>query len=380
MAEPLRILLIVPRGASVFAATLAAIAEFRGPARLFQVHWNEQITPAKLTELLAWRPDGVLCPAHPDLVATFARRKLPCVFMSWREADVRGLPHGVEIDEPGIGAVAADHLVGCGFTHLATIGWNLGRAEGRHASFIRTLADRGRTCATLELPTGVYIEPCRARVSRWLKQLPKPVGIFTGDDWVSFHLVEIALAAGMAVPDQIAVLGAADEQALCRLAACTLSSVAVPYRELGEAACARLMRRLRGERTSAAPLILKPHGVVSRRSTEVLAVDDAAVAGAMRFIRAHASDPIRVSDVVAASQVGRRSLEHRFRSVLGRTILDEIQRAHVEVAKRLLMHGDHGLVQVALGSGFNDPSRLNQVFRAHLGQSPGEFRRKRQAP
>ena len=62
---------------------------------------------------------------------------------------------------------------------------------------------------------------------------------------------------------------------------------------------------------------IAPKGVIARRSTYVFAVDDEDVAAAMRFIRQHACEGIKVDDVLSVVPLSRTALERRFSQVGG---------------------------------------------------------------
>ena len=72
--------------------------------------------------------------------------------------------------------------------------------------------------------------------------------------------------------------------------------------------------------------MMNPIRVVSRLSTDVIAVEDDEVAAALRIIEEKARQPIGVGDVVASVALSRRALEIRFQNALGRSIREEIQR------------------------------------------------------
>jgi LacI family transcriptional regulator len=95
----------------------------------------------------------------------------------------------------------------------------------------------------------------------------------------------------------------------------------------------------------------------------VLALDDAEVAAAVRFIRDHAHEPIQVRDVLDAVPVSRRTLERRVRAALGRGVWEEIRRAHMERGKSLLAETDMPMSEVARHAGFSDQRQLSVVFR-----------------
>jgi transcriptional regulator GlxA family with amidase domain len=85
-----------------------------------------------------------------------------------------------------------------------------------------------------------------------------------------------------------------------------------------------------------------------------------------------------VSMVAAAMGGGRKRLERRFRAALDRTVHDEIRRAHVDVAKKLLEATELGLVDVARQSGFTNAALLSTAFHRETGMPPGLYRRRMQ--
>ena len=102
-------------------------------------------------------------------------------------------------------------------------------------------------------------------------------------------------------------------------------------------------------------------------------------ADAVTFIREHASRRLTVPMVARAVASSSQRLERRFRSVLGRTVQEEIRRAHVEIAKRLLVSSRLGLREVANRSGFTNAALLNVAFQREVGMPPGAYRRRVEA-
>jgi LacI family transcriptional regulator len=126
--------------------------------------------------------------------------------------------------------------------------------------------------------------------------------------------------------------------------------------------------------------LLPPTGVATRRSTEVLAIDDPDVVAAVRFIRDHAHLPLSVADILRQVPVGRRTLERRCRLALGRGLGEEIRRTHLERARRLLAETDLPMKVLAERAGFSDCCHLAVVFRQELGLTPTAYRRQVRTP
>jgi len=171
----------------------------------------------------------------------------------------------------------------------------------------------------------------------------------------------------------VALLGA-DDIPRCADTTVPLSSVRVPHRECGRRA-ALLLDRAMGDQVRRTELVvLRPDGVSERASTDPVAVADGEVASVIRYIRLRIGEPFGVADAIAASNLSRRSLEMRFRAVLGRTILDEIHRQRVERAKLLLRTGNSSILEIANGTGFTGSAHFSIVFKRATGLSPSAFR------
>ena len=132
-----------------------------------------------------------------------------------------------------------------------------------------------------------------------------------------------------------------------------------------------------GKSPPSQPQLLSPVEIVVRQSTDVMAVDDLLVSRAFRFIAENSHRPIQVDDVANAVAITRRSLERRFRAVLGRTIADEITRLRMDRVKRLLVETEESIKTLAVQSGFGNPIQMCKVFRRIEGITPSEFRKQR---
>jgi LacI family transcriptional regulator len=127
-------------------------------------------------------------------------------------------------------------------------------------------------------------------------------------------------------------------------------------------------------------VLVRPTHVAERRSSDVLSVDEPLVASAVAWIHQHSDQQIFVDDVVKAVKTYRQRLERRFRAALGRSVMEEVRRARVERAKRLLVMTDLSLPDVASRSGFTSASLLSVAFRRETSSTPGAFRRRAKPP
>jgi len=284
------------------------------------------------------------------------------------------------LDEAAIAALALEHLLAKGLRNVTTFRFAPWRfAIERERAFIDCARAAGVT-----VPVGWGSDEAAATqrgedpagILEWLRALPKPCGIFTcADGWARIVARYIRLA-GLRVPEDLPLIGADNDIVECELLAPPLSSVMIPWQELGTNAAQLVQSGLSGQSIEGARMTSGPIAVLTRRSSDILAVDDALVAQAVRWIREHCDRQLNVPMVARAIGGGRQRLERRFRRVLDRTVLEEIRRARVDVARELLHTSRADLSEVARLSGFRSASLLSVAFQRELGISPGAYRRR----
>ena len=216
--------------------------------------------------------------------------------------------------------------------------------------------------------------PCEWRLSNL--PVPRPCGVFTCADVWGRVVARYARAARLRVPEDLALVGVDNDSVECELIVPPLSSVAVPWRSVGERAALLVQRALAGKAIAGERVLISPLDVVTRRSSDAFAVADPLVADAVAWIRAHAERRLSVPMVARAVASSRQRLERRFRATLARTVQQEIRRAHVEVAKHMLATSSAELKEIAAQSGFSSAALLSVAFQSELGMPPGVYRRR----
>jgi LacI family transcriptional regulator len=285
------------------------------------------------------------------------------------------------LDDAAIARLAAEHLVGTGLKHVSTVRFDESsfavtrgqEFEARARALQALVVDGwdGRDVGRATIPGAPPSD-----VVSWLRALPRPCGIFTSTDTWGRTVARYAQLAGLRVPEDIALIGVDNDTLECELSAPPLSSVLVPWREIGERAAELVQAALARNAEPAKRFVIAPFTVVARRSSDFLAVDDRLVAEAVGWIRANADQRLTVSMVVSGVNSGRQRLERAFRRGLKRTIQEEIRRSHVDVARRLLETTRGELSEIAQRSGFTNATLLNLAFQRELGVAPGAYRRR----
>ncbi len=221
------------------------------------------------------------------------------------------------------------------------------------------------------------LSPWRAQQAdliRWVRSLPKPIAVLTWFVDYGRDLIDACREAEILVPEEVAVLASDDDPLLCNACLPPLSGITSSSEQSGYQAASLLDRLMRGKRPPKRPILIEPTSLVLRRSTDTLAIDNPHLAQAIAFIRTHAAEPIRVTDILQRVPLSRRQLEQEFQRVLGRSPAQEIRRVHLQRAQRLLAETDLAIPAVASASGFNSPEHFARTFKAYFGRSPLKHR------
>jgi LacI family transcriptional regulator len=211
-------------------------------------------------------------------------------------------------------------------------------------------------------------------LGRWLKSLPKPVGIMACNDIRGQQVMNACRRVEVLVPEEVAVIGVDNDELFCELSDPPLTSIALDTLRIGYEAAALLERIMSREKPPEQPILIPPKGIVTRRSTDVLAMDDRQLAAGARFLREHVFDNISVNDMARAAGMSRRVFERRFVSQIGRPPKAEVLRLRLERVKELLTDTDWSLAQISERTGFKHSEYLHTIFTQKTGTTPGKFR------
>jgi LacI family transcriptional regulator len=334
---------------------------------------------------VGWKGDGILSfVGHWEELANYVvSAHIPVVEISSVRKDL-GIPCVME-DNEAIGRLGAEHLLERNLkTFVWAPFWDDTVNEERFQGFAAAIRSAGFDCVRL-LPVNTRRSARASRHMNWtlrrrwvihtIRSLRYPLGIFCYNDCVAADLVDACIESGIRIPDEVAVLGVDNDPVICDCVQVPLSSVRHDLEGMAYEAAALLDHLMNGGSLPKIPKRIAPKGVVTRKSTEVLAVDDPDVASALGYI--HENFPrgnLSVDDVVDHGQVPRRSLERAFRDELQRTILHEILRVRVNHAQKLLETTPDSITDIAIRSGFVSLNHFYRVFRARTGLTPRAFR------
>lgn len=356
-----------------------------GIARYSRLHgpWRVYRRSAGLESALPeWRDlkiDGAIV-RDVNMAGSLAGSGFPLIFAQHNRESYAPFP-AIITDSAAIGCMAAEHFLERGFEHFAYCGFD---------EFVWSRLRAHHFCERLEqahLHVNLYQRPkARAKrawkgeqdlIAEWLKTLPKPVALMCCNDDRALQVIEACKLAELYVPDQVAVLGVDNDVLICDLADPPISSIALNTEMAGHDAAQLLDRLMSGEKMAGQEISVRPTHIVTRMSTDMLAVTDPEVAAAVRFIRRHPSRMMQVNDVVEATNVSRRVLEKRFKAILRRSVYQEIRRVRVSYIIELLVGTDMSITEIAVKSGFDGVEHISRYFRKETGISLREYRKRR---
>lgn len=330
-----------------------------------------------------WKGDGVIARVgFIDLAKRLKALKLPVVNVSGITLPRVNFPRVVS-DQVAAANLAAEHLLARGFRHFAYFSLlGLEYVAEHQQAFLDRLRKEGCRCEVFAVQPQLGAEPDwnldMKRLGKWLKELPRPLAVFTWNSSSARELIYACMQTGLSVPEEIAVLSGSDDDLFCEVTPVPISAVSLGCELIGYRAAAEL-DDLMSERGSApSEVLIPPQGVVERLSTDTLAVDDSAMVKALRFIRENPARVMNVNDVARQAGLCRRALELRFQHLLGRSPAAEIRRVRISQAIDLLQRTSLPVATVAERSGFSSPEYMASVFRAQMGTTPLHYRKQDQ--
>jgi len=378
--NPLEIAVLIETDNSWGRSVVQGIADFAskfGP-------WNLLVDPRDYSQRWSlpdrWRGDGIIARiSTPPQLEEILNTQLPSVNVDDVYDSLEGVGQ-ILTDEADKAQLAVNHFRERGlseYAYYAPPSQEYSKRSGEE--FVKALADKGYKCHVYKpgyrVSRRIGRDEQHRRILRWLNQLPRPVAILAVDARRGRELTEVCSMEGIAVPDEVAILAGDTDDLLCELSSPPLSSISIASQKIGYEAAAMLHRMIHEGEAPSDPLQISPIGVVSKQSTDALAIDEPMVIKAMRFMQTHAFSGIIVEDVLREVPVSRRYLEQQFKRYFGRLPAEEIRHLRLERGKELLAQSEISVEAVATACGYAGSTQFGVAFRKKYGQTPLAFRK-----
>lgn len=253
-----------PYTSGILQGVLSASAQAGYNVTIFTELWHS--AEQSLPKLRDQRTDGILIvapPADTDILPSLRSAGSRVVTIS-SESGPFGMP-SVDVDNALGITLAVRHLRELGHQRIAFLGGepNMVSAVVREAAFRDALQASGVPVLPDFVAAASYQHATIAyRLAQRLLRLPvPPTAVVAGNDQIAMGVLDAARAFGIAVPDQLSVVGFDDIPDVARLQT-PLTTLRQPFAEIGTAATRLLLRLLCGDFVPADTLLVAPELIV----------------------------------------------------------------------------------------------------------------------
>jgi LacI family transcriptional regulator len=334
----------------------------------------------RLSGIERWQGNGIIADFDdPAVCAALSHTRLPVVAVGSSYTDDSRYPKGipyVATDNFKLIRLALNHLIEAGLERFAcfslpedpTNRW----AQEREQAFLHLMENDGMDC---EIYRGVKTsapswDTAVKQLIDWLQGLPKPIGIIAVTDARARQLLQACLSAGIAIPEEVALIGIDNDPLARSLTRIPLSSIAQGAQEMGRAAGHLMHQMLHGAHIGETRILVPPAGINVLASSQHEPPNHPYVMQALHFIRQYACQGIKTEQVADYVGVSRSSLEAYFRRSRGHSVHNEILHFKLEAAKKLLQDDAISVAEIAIRCGFTSVQYMHAVFKRELGCTP----------
>ncbi|AZF21088.1 XylR family transcriptional regulator [Pseudomonas sp. R3-52-08] len=362
---------------------IAGIGNYLSSTRASWDLFLEEDFLCRLRGIERWQGDGIIADFDDPLIGeALAGSRIPVVAVGGSYEDAGQYPKGipyVATDNHALMKLAYEHLIEAGLTRFAC--FSLPEAQAN-----RWAQEREKAFRRLMQRDGLHVEVYRGlgtsaplwdsaveQQIAWLHSLPKPIGIIAVTDARARQLLQACLTAGIAVPEEVALIGIDNDPLTRTLTRVPLSSVIQGTETMGRTAAALLHQMLHGKPCAGTQVLVPPDAINVQASSLHQPLGNPYVMQALLFIRQYACQGIKTAQVAAYVGVSRSSLESHFRKVRGCSVHDEILRFKLVAAAKGLENQALAIADIAQTCGFTSAQYLHTVFRREYGCTPRQY-------
>lgn len=283
-----------------------------------------------------------------------------------------------------IARLVCDYFIQRGFTHFASVEATLYINPNNvhpNLSLANELVRRGfdliQYCWHEHLKKSEHdnYEAIICALSSFFKQLPKPCALFCPNiDYL--HLIcRACKEANIRIPHEIALLSNNEEPDITQNTAPPSSAIFGEIDDVGHRMALLLDKMMSGIRVPLTPQYVKPISIITRQSTDILAVPDLATATAINFLLSNYMNPISIKDASAAAGISACKMNQLFHRWVGKSPGELLRNTRMEKTCELLKQTDLTLDEIAQRTGYGSGMALSLAFRKYASLNPGEYRK-----
>ena len=216
-----------------------------------------------------------------------------------------------------------------------------------------------------------------ARLAEFFSEMPRPLALFIPNGRHLTVAYRVIHQLGIRVPEEFAVLCNTDEPFFTENASIPTTHISGEPLKLGRMSAELLERMMNAGTVPEAPVWVPPASIVSRRSTDVLAISNPKLAAAVDFFLGNFMNFISVEDAAAAAGLSPSMLVRLFRKHLRKSPSEFLRGLRFNRIRHFLDKSDLPLPEIARRTGYGSAMSLSIAFRREYGIAPGEYRRTR---
>ena len=326
--------------------------------------------------LKEWHPIGCLVDcamshgAPPDILF----RDVPTVYLDLDPA-CRSLEHPCLLHDSAAEAMLAGgellKLKCKSYAYIGT-GKDLHWDRDRLAQFQKDVKAAGNSVTVLP----------QAGLKEAIVKLPRPCGILGANDDCAIKAYHAATAAGLAIPDDVAIAGIDNDEMFSESVSPGLTSAEPDFEgagyRLAQMLAKEIGKREEGRGGKGMVEFYGPLRLVKRGSTAAPSGTSPRVRRALEYIRRNAcSQSISLDDIITEMGCSRRMGTLQFKKETGRTILAEIHEHRFEKACDLLSRTQLPIATIVAQCGYRSDAFVKKMFLARTGETMREYRKRR---
>lgn len=327
-----------------------------------------------------WEGDGIIARvANEEILQLIQSKDLPTVDIL---GNIQPLPFPLfKSDDRSVGKNIALHFLESGHKSFAFLGLkNEKWSTEREDAYRDEVAAHNHEVQSLHIeqrPSDHLVDKNEFEsIKKWLKSLANPVAIMVASDQFAPILFEACHQLGLAIPENVSIIGVDNDPPFCNLCRPRLSSLQPDHEKVGYLAAQALSKLMAGETLEKNVVEVDSNIFHRRASSGLIAIEDPSMLTALKYIRENAQDSPSLDTIAQIAGISRSVLQRRFRKQFDRTVGDAILKEKLRIAGEMLRNTKLPLAQVAELSGFNCQEYMNHIFKLHLKTTPKKYRLK----
>jgi LacI family transcriptional regulator len=327
----------------------------------------------------AWKADGIIAQFYnTDRVSIFKENGIVAIAQDFKSrfTEIPNITGAYRLT----GQMGADYFIRKGFKNFAFYGfkdivWSSERCEGFLDELCKNKLEKNfYEYQNTDIKELWYYES--APLVAWLKMLPKPVAMMVCDDNQGQHIAQICKQCGIKIPEEIALLGVDNDEAVCTLSDPPLSSINQAVEKGGYEAANLMDRMTQHPDMPGRDVVVYPTHIVTRQSTDIFATNDKYISAVLKYIHQNTDKKLNIEQIICMAPFSRRLLENRFKQEIGMPVYSYIINLRIEKFAHKLVETDAPIVEITNEMGFSDYKNIARLFKKVKGCTPSEYRRK----